>query len=92
MRVIVEGQKDGKQVRYVYDLFDTYDAETQTHSMARTTGYTCTIIARQVAKGLFTQKGICPPEYVGKTSGCFEDLLAEYAKRNIEVTELVEEI
>ena len=58
MRVIIEGKKENKKVCYTYDLFDKYDKETKTTSMARTTGYTCTIIARQVINGLFSEKGI----------------------------------
>ncbi len=87
MQVIMEGRQDGRRVRYTYDLYDVYDRETNITSMARTTGYTCTIVTRQVAKGLFTRPGICPPEYVGRTDGCYEDLLAGYAKRGIQVTE-----
>jgi saccharopine dehydrogenase-like NADP-dependent oxidoreductase len=57
--------------------------------MARTTGYPCTIVARQILNGMFNQKGICPPEYVGRKSDCFENLMAEYKKRNIGLTETV---
>lgn len=89
MQVELEGEKDGKRVTYTYDLLDKYNRETGITSMARTTGYTCTIIVRQVAKGLFTQKGICPPEFIGQTEGCFADLLAEYAKRGITVNTTV---
>ena len=53
--------------------------------MARTTGYTCAIVARQVASGLFARRGICPPEYLGQTPGCWEDLMAGYAARGIHV-------
>jgi len=60
--------------------------------MARTTGYSRTIIARQIINGLFSQKGICPPEFIGQTKGCFENLLAVYAKRNIHVEETISEI
>ena len=76
MQVIVEGQKTGRKYRYTYDLLDKYDPNSQTHSMARTTGYTCTIIARQVLNGLFAQQGISPPEFVGRTKGCLENLRA----------------
>ena len=55
--------------------------------MARTTGYTCAIVARQVALGLFAQKGICPPEYVGRDEACYADLLAGYAQRGISLRE-----
>jgi saccharopine dehydrogenase-like NADP-dependent oxidoreductase len=59
--------------------------------MARTTGYTCAIVARQVAHGLFRQTGICPPEFVGRTPGCYNHLLAEYAKRGIHLAETITE-
>lgn len=91
MQVVIEGKKEGKRLCYAYYLFDKYDKETQTTSMARTTGYTCSIVARQVISGLFTQKGICPPEFIGRTSGCYENLLAEYDKRNIRVVETITE-
>jgi len=92
MRVIIEGEKDGRLLRYTYDLLDHHDAATQTHSMARTTGYTATIVARQVIKGLFDRTGICPPEFVGRTPGCWADLMAEYARRNINLTATSTEI
>jgi lysine 6-dehydrogenase len=91
MRIIIEGEKAAKRLRYRYDLLDRYDRDTGTTSMARTTGYTCTIIARQVLKGLFTRKGICPPEYIGALPACYEDLLAEYGKRDIELERVTEE-
>ena len=91
-QVIMEGRKGNRAYRYTYDLLDRFDAETNTTSMARTTGYTCTIVARQVARGLFTQKGICPPEFVGRTAGCYENLLIEYEKRNIQLRETICEL
>jgi lysine 6-dehydrogenase len=92
MQVVIEGQRKGRRLCYTYHLFDRYDEETHTTSMARTTGYTCAIVARQVINGLLTQKGICPPEFIGRTQGCYQDLLAEYERRNIRVTETVTEI
>lgn len=92
MQVIIEGQKKGKKLRSTYYLLDRYDEETRTTSMARTTGYTCSIIARQFLGGMFDHKGICPPEYIGRTAGCFENLIDEYAKRRIHLTEETVEI
>lgn len=89
MHVELEGQKDGKNMRYSYYLLDRYDRETQTTSMARTTGYTCSIVARQVARGLFSQKGICPPEFIGREEPCYGNLLEEYEKRNILLEETI---
>ncbi len=89
MQVAVEGRKGGQHLRYTYDLFDTFDRATQIHSMARTTGYTCAIVARQVAGGMFTRTGICPPEFVGRVAACYDDLLAGYARRNIHLSESI---
>jgi lysine 6-dehydrogenase len=89
MQVEIDGEKKGKKEEHVYYLLDYYDKETNVTSMARTTGYTCTIIARQVLKGMFNQVGICPPEYIGRTEGCMENLLEEYEKRGIKVTHTI---
>jgi len=91
MHVVIEGQKRGRRLCYTDDLLDRHDEETQTTSMARTTGYTCAIAVRQVINGLFTRRGICAPEFIGRTKGCYENLLDEYAKRNIRLTETITE-
>lgn len=91
MEVAIDGEKDGETLRFSYYLLDKFDEESQTTSMARCTGYTCAIVARQVAKGLFTRKGICPPEYVGSTPGCYEDLMTELARRGVVVREAIED-
>jgi lysine 6-dehydrogenase len=92
MQVIIEGLKNDKKIRNTYYLLDRYDEETQTTSMARTTGYTCSIVARQLLGRMFEHKGICPPEYIGRSPGCFEHLLEEYAKRRIHLIEETVEI
>lgn len=89
MQIIMTGQHHGKHERRDFYLLDRFDAATGTTSMARTTGYTCAIVARQVLAGMFTRKGICPPEYLGATAGCYEHLLAELGRRNIVVQEAV---
>jgi saccharopine dehydrogenase-like NADP-dependent oxidoreductase len=89
MKVVVDGLQNESKRRFTYDLLDRYDHQTQTTSMARTTGYTCSIAARQVLAGKFDIKGICPPEFLGKQDACFDDLLAGYEKRNIRLVETV---
>jgi lysine 6-dehydrogenase len=89
--VTMTGEVAGTSRTYSYTLLDTYDSATGTTSMARTTGYTCSIVTRQVADGLFNRKGICPPEYVGRTPGCWAHLLAGYAERNIKLVETITE-
>ena len=61
MRVEIGGLRGGAVRSYRFDLLDRYDAATKTTSMARTTGYTCTMAARQLLAGRFTRKGVCPP-------------------------------
>lgn len=87
MQVIMKGTHHGKHERRDFYLLDRFDETTGTTSMARTTGYTCAIVARQVMTGMFTRKGICPPEYVGAIPDCYEHLLAELKQRNIVVQE-----
>lgn len=79
MKVIVKGE--GKKVEYT--LLDRYDTATNTSSMARTTGYTCTAAVNLITKRLFNEKGVFPPELVGKDKKCF-DFVMEYLKeRNV---------
>lgn len=84
MQVVVEGTKEGKKVRYTYDLHDRYDPATGVHSMARTTGYTATVVLRLLIDGLYTQPGITPPEYIGRQAGCTDAVLAGLKARNVE--------
>lgn len=66
-----------------YDLYDEYDPVTQTSSMSRTTGYTCTAAVNMLVKKLFTAKGVFPPELVGKDETCFNFMLGYLKERNI---------
>jgi lysine 6-dehydrogenase len=83
MQVVVEGRREAQQMRFTYDLLDRYDATAEVTSMARTTGYTCTAVARLVASGAFRQPGICPPEFVGRTPGCLDRVLADLTARGV---------
>ena len=83
MKVIVEGEKDKKKIRYTYNLLDRHDKKTNIHSMARTTGYTATTMVRLLAKGMFDQKGICPPEYIGQKSECVDFVLNELKEKRV---------
>jgi len=90
MRIIVEGTKGSRNLRYTYDLFDTYDPVTKVHSMARTTGYTATVALRMVAQGLFTRKGVSAPELIGKKKECVDFLLQGLEQRGVVYKETVE--
>ncbi len=79
MRVIIKGE--GKTV--TYELYDEYDAASKTSSMARTTGYTCTAAVNLIAKNLFSQPGVFPPEWVGKEKPCFDFVMEYLLQRNV---------
>ncbi|MEN8139553.1 MAG: saccharopine dehydrogenase C-terminal domain-containing protein [Bacteroidota bacterium] len=69
MRIEVEGEERGKEVKHVYNLYDEYNRETNTSSMARTTGYTVTAVANLLLDDAITRKGILPPELIGDVDG-----------------------
>lgn len=84
MRVTVKGENaNGEVEEVVYDLHDEYDPATQTSSMARTTGYTATAAANMFLEGHFSEKGVFPPELVGKHEVCFNYFMKYLEERNI---------
>lgn len=83
MRVIIEGLARGERLRYTYDLIDRFDRQSGTTSMARTTGYTCSVAARLVLDGTYTRKGIIPPEYLGADEHVYAAMMRGLATRNV---------
>ena len=84
MRITLKGENSkGEIEEVVYDLYDEYCNETHTSSMARTTGYTATAAANLFLEGLFIEKGVFPPELVGKHEVCFNYFLNHLKERNI---------
>jgi saccharopine dehydrogenase-like NADP-dependent oxidoreductase len=92
MRIVVEGEKDGSRVRHTFNLLDYYNPETETMSMARTTGYTCTAMANLVARGLWTEPGLAPPEVIGRNAECFDAVLSHLEERGVHVIQRVDEL
>ena len=84
MRITLKGENSEGQIEeVVYDLLDEYCHETHTSSMSRTTGYTATAAANLFLDGLFSEKGVFPPELVGKHEPCFKYFLNYLKERNI---------
>ncbi|GAB4112122.1 MAG: saccharopine dehydrogenase family protein [Candidatus Caldatribacteriota bacterium] len=92
MRIIVQGKNRGKRLIYTYDLLDYYDKKEKATSMSRTTGFPCAIMARLVARGEYSVKGICPPEIIGKNHQIFFKVLKELEKRKVIFKEKIVEI
>jgi len=79
MRIRISGEENSKPATYEYNLLDRTDKATDTLSMARTTGYTCTAAAHLIVEGKFSRKGICPPEYLGEDVNNFS-FIVNYLK------------
>lgn len=92
MRIIVEGTRDGRGVRHTFNLLDHYDPDTETSSMARTTGYTCTAMASLVLGGRWTEPGLAPPEVVGRDESCFDAVIEHLKARGIHLFRHEEEL
>ncbi|MFO7828672.1 MAG: hypothetical protein R6V23_08635, partial [Bacteroidales bacterium] len=51
--------------------------------MARTTGFTATAATDMILNGIFNQKGMFPPELVGKIPECFHYIINYLKERKI---------
>jgi len=92
MRIIVEGEKNKKLLRYQYDLYDEFDPDTGIHSMARTTGYSASMAVRLVAGGFYNEPGITVPEMLGKNENHVLFMMEGLKSRNVIYREKVEEV
>jgi len=91
MRIVVEGIRGSRPVRYTYELLDRFDRKTNTPSMARTTGYTAAAAASLLAAGRYKEVGISPLESVAREPGTVDFILSELRERGIVYQERVEE-
>lgn len=86
MRLVISGEEDGKPATYTYNMYDEYDPVTGALSMARTTGYTCNAVTRLVLDGTYSQKGISPPEFVGRAEGCWRSVEKYLKDRGVNIS------
>ena len=92
MKIIIEGMKDNKKLRYTFDMLDKYDKEKRILSIARTTGYTCSAVAQVILEGKFKESGIIPPELLGQHSEVYHQVIEYLLKRNVIFKETIEEL
>jgi saccharopine dehydrogenase-like NADP-dependent oxidoreductase len=90
MRVIVEGRKGEAEARHVWDMLDVHDRVSGWSSMARTTAFPCTIVARMIARGEIAQPGVLPPELLAGNPGLADALLAELLNRGVRFEHRIE--
>jgi saccharopine dehydrogenase-like NADP-dependent oxidoreductase len=92
MKVEVAGKKDGRKVKYTWDLIDRYDPVTGIHSMARTTGYSATVAVRMIRDCLYRHEGISVPEFIGRKPECVKYLLDGLKSRGVIYRETIERL
>jgi len=85
MRVEAEGMLGGVEARLVWDLLDHADLERGFSSMARTTAFPCTLLARELIEGRIAAKGVLPPEALAEDAGLIERVLDGLAARGVVV-------
>jgi lysine 6-dehydrogenase len=85
MKLVIKGKEADKTKEYVYEIFDRFDRETGISSMARTTGYTCTAVARLLIEGNLKNRGISPPEYIGAIPNYNDRILNMLRQKNINI-------
>lgn len=83
MRIRISGEDKGQGKTFEYDLLDRTDKATETLSMARTTGYTCTATANLLLEGKFSRQGMCPPEYLAEDEENFRFILEYLRTRGV---------
>jgi saccharopine dehydrogenase-like NADP-dependent oxidoreductase len=89
LRVTARGRQNGKSVVQTFELYDRTDRATGETSMARTTGFPCSIMAQVLARGEFRRPGILPPELFAGDDAVYAKLVAELARRGVNFTESV---
>jgi saccharopine dehydrogenase-like NADP-dependent oxidoreductase len=85
MRIEAEGKRQGRAVRWTWDLVDRYDPATGLRSMSRTTAFPATIVAGLLLDGRFARPGVHPPEVLAQEDGVVDLVLRELAARGVHV-------
>lgn len=83
MIIEVTGKTKKKSKKITWTLVDEYDPKKGVHSMARTTGYTATAIARLVIEGKIKEKGVLAPEVLSKNEEWVKSILKYLAERKV---------
>ncbi|NOR87560.1 MAG: NAD-dependent epimerase/dehydratase family protein [Bacteroidales bacterium] len=83
MQIRVAGQINGEDKTIVYDLYDEHCLDTNIHSMARTTGYTATVVLRQMIAGKINAIGVHAPEMLAFDTDLVENILKGLQDRGV---------
>ncbi|MDP7069728.1 MAG: saccharopine dehydrogenase C-terminal domain-containing protein [Phycisphaerales bacterium] len=92
MRVEAQGDLDGIPTNMRWDLYDEMDPERGWSSMARTTAFPATIMARMIESGIVSRPGVHPPECLAGDDRVLETLFSELSARGVTYRAHVEPI
>ena len=70
-----------------YHLYDEFNLESRTSSMARTTGYTATASINLILENIWNDYGVFPPEMVGVKPECIQFILQYLSQRDVFISE-----
>ncbi|MGI9015380.1 MAG: saccharopine dehydrogenase family protein [Phycisphaerales bacterium] len=85
MRIIVDGSKAGARHQTIWELFDVMDTASGCSSMSRTTAFPATFMARELLAGNIQQKGVLPPEKLGKDDDLVDRMLEALRERSVSI-------
>ena len=89
MQIEVSGYKGRDHVTYTWDLWDIFDEKTWKNSMGRCTGFSCSIFAQAIVKGLIKEKGVIAPEKLAASDELYNFVMAEQRSHGIDYKESV---
>lgn len=81
LRVVAEGEREGRAARLVWELLDREDEDTGITAMMRCTGYTLSVVGLMLARDEIADPGVFPPDLAIPT----DRYLEEMAERGVEV-------
>jgi saccharopine dehydrogenase-like NADP-dependent oxidoreductase len=83
MRVEVEGELDGVETRLRWDLLDRLDPATGFSSMARTTGFTASVVTQLIYNQTISEHGVFAPEQIVSEGDRLDTIMRLLADRGV---------
>lgn len=83
MRIIAQGEKNGRDTTLTWDLLDVFDTRSGATSMSRTTALPSAIVARMIASGRFARPGVNAPEALADQPELVDAILNQLADRGV---------
>jgi lysine 6-dehydrogenase len=86
LRVEATGLVDRRETTLRWDLLDHLDESTSATSMARTTAFPATLVARLILSGKIDAPGVLPPERLADSGPVVEGILDGLRKRGVNLS------